>query len=172
MRERVGPMDLGESQALFEASLDEAAKLDKHPLTEGGEPEPEALPAVEIAYEARDYTSPIAKMVAKTGFAENDAKYQLRQEIAALAARGELNDDNFLELYLNYQTAGYDPEKYGDQERAMAKLLLEADLLALYGHADAALETIEESIGYLGEGNTDLPLLHQAAEILRQQLAP
>lgn len=172
MPERDGSMNFDDVQVEFDASLAEARALDETPPQDQVEPEQEPLPAVEIAYEARDYTSPIAKLVAETGFAENDAKYQLRQEIAALAARGELNDENFLELYLNYQTAGYDPEKYGDQERAIAKLLLEADLLALYGHADAALETIEESIGYLGEGNTDLPLLHRAAEILRQQLAP
>ena len=167
MPNREGPETLGQSQAEFDASLAEAEALGKNPPQEPAEPEQEPLPAVEIAYEDRDYTSPIARMVAETGFAENDAKYQLRQEMAALAARGELNDENLLELYLIYQTAGYDPEKYGDQERAIAKLLLEADLLALYGHADAALDTIEESIGYLGEGHTDLPLLHQAAEIIR-----
>lgn len=47
MPERVGPMDLGESQALFEASLDEAAKLDKPPPQDSIDPTTDEVESVE-----------------------------------------------------------------------------------------------------------------------------
>ena len=171
MIEREGPANFEEAETEFAASKAEAGKIDS--TAEGAN-----LEVVEGGMEGNEVVNTsVEQIAAELGFTENQAMLQIRNDLAELALRSELNDDILLEKYTAYQDAGSANVVDGADTRSnIGKLVLEAGLLATYGHADLALEQIEEIVAIswgdeVPEDSVSGPLLKQAAELIRQKFS-
>lgn len=168
------------SQAMNENEIEPGAPdSDETSPKDWIEPKQEPLTVVDGGVEISEVaTTSIEQLATKLGFTETEEMIQIRRELAELALRGEIDHDILLSKYTAYQDAGINISDIGVDTRAgIGKMLLEANLLATHGHADIALEQINEIIAVSWgdkqpEDSISLPLLLQAVEIIRQRFTP